>query len=54
VIDELMHTAAAAGATVVIASHELERAAALATAVTHLAGGTVIGTRREEVVVGVP
>jgi heme ABC exporter ATP-binding subunit CcmA len=52
-VDGLMRSAAAAGATVVMASHELERARALATEIVHLAGGTVI-TRREEATVGVP
>lgn len=52
-VDALMRDAAAAGATVVMASHELDRARALATEVVHLAGGTVI-TKREEVAVGVP
>jgi ABC-type multidrug transport system ATPase subunit len=53
VIDGLVRAASAAGATVVIASHELERARALATDVVQLAGGTVMGAR-EEVAVGVP
>src|SRR4051794_17666714 len=52
-VDALVRDAAAAGATVVMASHELERARALATEVVHLAGGTVV-TKREEVAVGVP
>ena len=53
VIDDLVRAAAAAGATILIASHELERASALATNVIHLAGGTVRDQAREEVVAGV-
>jgi len=53
VVDGLVRAAAAAGATVVIASHELERAHALATEVVHLAGGAVIGAPVEEVAIGV-
>ena len=53
VVDGLIRSAAAAGATVVIASHELERAHALATDVVHLAGGAVLRAPVEEVVVGV-
>lgn len=53
VVDGLVRSAAAAGATVVIASHELERAHALATEVVHLAGGAVMGTPIEEVAIGV-
>src|SRR4051812_19965829 len=53
VVDGLVRAAVAAGATVVIASHELERTHALATEVVHLAGGAVIGTAIEEVAVGV-
>ncbi len=40
-LDELVREAAAAGATVVLASHELERAAALATRSVVIAGGQV-------------
>src|SRR3954468_6811275 len=54
VVDGLVRAAAAAGATVVMASHELERAQALATEIVHLAGGTVIGATRDEVAVGAP
>jgi heme ABC exporter ATP-binding subunit CcmA len=54
VVDGLVRAAAAAGATVVIASHELERASALATNIVQLAGGTVLARPREEVVAGVP
>ena len=53
VVDGLVRSAAAAGATVLIASHELERAHALATEVVHLAGGAVIGAPIEEVAIGV-
>ena len=53
VVDGLIQSAAAAGATVLIASHELERAHALATDVVHLAGGAVIGAPLVEVVAGV-
>ena len=54
VIDDLMRTAAASGATIVIASHELDRATTLATAVVRLAGGTVQRDARQEVAAGVP
>lgn len=54
VIDGLVRAAAAAGATVVIASHELDRASALATSIVQLAGGTVLDRPREEVAAGVP
>ena len=53
VVDGLVRAAATAGATVVIASHELERARALATEVVHLAGGAIIGAPIEEVAIGV-
>jgi heme ABC exporter ATP-binding subunit CcmA len=54
VVDGLVRAAAVAGATVLIASHELERASALATNVVHLAGGTVHGDQaRQEVAAGV-
>jgi heme ABC exporter ATP-binding subunit CcmA len=42
-LDELVREAAAAGATVLLASHELERAAALATRTVTMAGGQVTG-----------
>src|SRR5207248_9000852 len=48
VVDGLVRAAAAAGATVLIASHELERAHALATDVVQLAGGTVLAPARQE------
>jgi len=54
VVDGLVRAAAAAGATVVIASHELERARALATNIVQLAGGTVLDRSREEVAAGAP
>jgi len=53
VIDGLVTAAAAAGATIVIASHELDRATAIATQVVQLAGGTVLDRPREEVAAGV-
>src|SRR5947209_481074 len=53
VIDGLVTSAAAAGATVPIASHELDRATAIATQVVALAGGTVLDRPREEVPAGV-
>ena len=53
-VDGLIRAAAAAGATVLIASHELERAHALATPVVHLAVGAVIGAPVVEVAAGVP
>jgi ABC-type multidrug transport system ATPase subunit len=40
-VDVLVHDAAAAGATVLVASHELERAEALAQRTVHIAGGHV-------------
>jgi len=43
VLDRLITDAAAAGATVLLASHELDRAAALATRTVTMAGGTVTG-----------
>jgi ABC-type multidrug transport system ATPase subunit len=43
VVDGLVRDATAAGATVVLSSHELDRALALADAVVEVAGGT---TRR--------
>jgi heme ABC exporter ATP-binding subunit CcmA len=52
VVDDLVRAAAAAGATVVIASHELERAKALATNIVQLAGGTVLDRSLEEVAAG--
>jgi heme ABC exporter ATP-binding subunit CcmA len=54
VVDGLVRAAAAAGATVVIASHELDRARAVATDVIALAGGAVVDRAREAVVAGVP
>ncbi len=40
-VDSLVHAAAAAGATVLVASHELDRAQALAQRTVHIAGGHV-------------
>ena len=56
IVDGLIRDAAAAGATVVIASHELERAHGVATETVHLAGGAVHGqpAASREVAVGVP
>ena len=54
VLDGLVRAAATAGATVVIASHEVDRTHALATDVVQLAGGAVLRVPREEVAVGVP
>ena len=42
-LDELVREAAEAGATVLLASHELDRAAALATRTVTMAGGQVTG-----------
>lgn len=41
-LDSVIRAAVAAGATVMVASHELERAAALATRTVTVAGGTII------------
>jgi heme ABC exporter ATP-binding subunit CcmA len=46
-IDELVRAAAAAGATVLFASHELDRAEPLADRVVALAGGTTMAPRRK-------
>lgn len=42
VVDRLVRAAAAAGATVLVASHELDRAAAVADRTVEIAGGTVV------------
>jgi heme ABC exporter ATP-binding subunit CcmA len=42
VIDRLIRSAASAGATVVVASHELDRAGAIADRTVTIAGGTVV------------
>ncbi|MFZ6005703.1 MAG: heme ABC exporter ATP-binding protein CcmA [Actinomycetota bacterium] len=42
-LDGLVHEAVAAGATVLLSSHELDRAEALAHRVVHIAGGTTDG-----------
>jgi heme ABC exporter ATP-binding subunit CcmA len=42
-LDQLVRGAAAAGSTVVLASHELDRAAAIATRTVTMAGGQVVG-----------
>ena len=44
-LDAVLREAAAAGATVMVASHELERAAALADRVVTVAGGQIVGDR---------
>ena len=55
VIDGLLRAAASAGATVVIASHELDRAQAIADRTVTIAGGAVQPDLvREEVVAGAP
>jgi heme ABC exporter ATP-binding subunit CcmA len=51
VVDGLVRRAAALGATVLIASHELERAAGLATRVVAMAGGAVVDAPKEPVLV---
>lgn len=51
-VDGLMADAVAAGATVVFASHELDRAQAVAHRQVTVAGGTVAGTLSEEAGVG--
>jgi len=48
-LDDLVREAAAAGATVLLASHELDRAAALATRTVVMAGGQVVGGLLTEV-----
>ncbi len=48
-LDELAREAASAGATVLLASHELDRAAALATRTVVMAGGQVTGGLLPEV-----
>ncbi|HEY2811983.1 MAG TPA: heme ABC exporter ATP-binding protein CcmA [Acidimicrobiales bacterium] len=42
VVDKLIRSAAAAGATVIVASHELDRAGAIADRTVTIAGGTVV------------
>jgi ABC-type multidrug transport system ATPase subunit len=41
-LDDLLRTAAAAGATVIVASHELERATGLARRIVHVQGGAIV------------
>ena len=48
VVDDLVRRAAAAGATVLIASHELERAAGLASRVVAMAGGATVAVQGKE------
>jgi heme ABC exporter ATP-binding subunit CcmA len=47
VVDGLVRDAVAAGATVMVASHELERARAIAPRVVTIAGGVVVADTRE-------
>ena len=42
-VDRLIRSAAEAGATVVVASHELDRAGGIADRTVTIAGGTVVG-----------
>ncbi len=49
VVDEVVREAAASGGTVLLASHELERAAALCDRVVTIAGGRVIAPEPDEV-----
>jgi heme ABC exporter ATP-binding subunit CcmA len=55
VIDGLLRSAAAAGATVLVASHELDRAKAIADRTVTIAGGTIHAeSAQEKVVAGAP
>lgn len=45
-VDEILRHAAESGATVMLSSHELDRAQKLATREVHLAGGVVVGDGR--------
>ena len=51
-IDELVAEAASLGATVLFASHELDRAESLATRAVELAGGAIVGARSDAPVAG--
>jgi energy-coupling factor transporter ATP-binding protein EcfA2 len=42
-LDTVLRTAQQAGATIIVASHELERAGALATRVVEVVGGQILG-----------
>jgi len=53
-VDALLRRAAASGATVMLASHELERAAGLATRTVDIAGGTVIADTGASSVIEAP
>jgi heme ABC exporter ATP-binding subunit CcmA len=53
-VDALIRNAAAAGATVVVASHEVERATAVARRIVLLAGGIVVADTARQEVAGVP
>jgi heme ABC exporter ATP-binding subunit CcmA len=46
-LDETLRAAVGAGATVIVASHELERAGSLATRVVHVVGGQALEQRAE-------
>ena len=48
--DRLVRSAAVAGATVIVASHELDRAGAIADRTVTIAGGTVTPTAAPEIV----
>src|SRR2546421_5049029 len=50
VVDRLVRSAAVAGATVIVASHELDRAGAIADRTVTIAGGTVTPTAAPEIV----
>jgi len=45
-VDDILRQASAAGATVMLSSHELDRVEQLATRKVHLAGGVVVGDER--------
>jgi heme ABC exporter ATP-binding subunit CcmA len=48
IVDQLVRDATAAGATVLIASHELERARSIAPRVVTIAGGAIVGDVRAD------
>jgi ABC-type transport system involved in cytochrome c biogenesis ATPase subunit len=52
VVDGLLRAAVAAGATVVLASHELDRAVSVATRIVEIAGGATVRPRTTEPRVG--
>jgi ABC-type multidrug transport system ATPase subunit len=53
-LDELLRSATRAGATVLMASHEIERAARVAARTVTMAGGVVVASAAEEAFAGVP